>query len=51
MKIKPRNHELALVMKNDPTRFRTRTIETEMRKVKHSRARRQEGWRKEVRAD
>lgn len=43
-----RNLEMALVLKNDPARLRTRTVETEPRKPRHCRARRKAGWRREA---
>lgn len=45
--MRTRNHELALVAKNDPGRLRTRTVETEVRKLRGSRARRRAAWRRE----
>ncbi len=45
-----RNAELAVIQKNDPARLRTRTVETEVRKQRASRARRKDTWRKEMRA-
>jgi len=44
-----RNHELALVLKNDPARLRERTVETERRKRAHGRARRKRADRREIR--
>jgi len=38
--MKPRNHTLALVAKNDPQRYRIRTREGERRKLVLSRSRR-----------
>ena len=40
--MKPRNHELALVAKNDPGRFRTRRVEDESGKEVQKRSRRKE---------
>lgn len=48
--MKHRNHEMALVLKNDPARLRSRTVETEPRKRAASRARRKERDRRETRA-
>ncbi len=45
--MKHRNHELALVLKNDPARLRERTVETEARKLRASRARRKQQERRE----
>lgn len=42
-----KNSEMAVVAKNDPARLRTRTVETEARKIRASRARRKGAWRKE----
>jgi len=39
--------ELAVIQKQDPTRLRIRTVETERRKQVKSRARRKEAWRKD----
>jgi hypothetical protein len=47
--MKHRNITMALVLKNDPARLRTRTVETEERKQVKSRARRERAWKKEVR--
>lgn len=44
-----KNTEMAVVQKNDPARLRSRTVETEPRKQRGSRARRKEAWRKEMR--
>jgi hypothetical protein len=46
----PRNHELALVLKNDPARLRARTVETERRKLAATRSRRKQQDRREMRA-
>lgn len=48
--MKTRNTELALAQRLDPARFRTRTVETEPRKLRASRARRKADWRREGRA-
>ena len=48
MTTKHRNAELASVLRNDPARLRTRTVETEARKARHSRARRKAAWRREA---
>jgi len=44
--MKHRNAELALIQKNDPTRLRSRTVETERRKLVKCRARRKSNWNK-----
>ena len=49
--MKPRNYQLAWIAQNDPARLRTRTVETETRKLSKIRARRKDAWRKEVRQD
>lgn len=46
--MKHRNITLAVVAKHDPARLRTRTVETEARKLVKSRARRKSAWRKEL---
>lgn len=51
MKTIPRNVELALIAKRDPARLRTRTVETEPRKLRASRARRRDAERREIRRD
>ena len=38
--MKPRNHTIALVARNDPGRFRSRVVETKKRKLRLFRARR-----------
>lgn len=43
-----RNAELAVIQRNDPTRLRSRTVETERRKSKHVRARRKQADRREA---
>jgi len=48
--MKHRNHEMALILKNDPARLRGRTVETERRKLTASRARRKDQARREMRA-
>lgn len=40
--------ELAVIQKQDPTRLRSRTVETEKRKLIKSRARRKSSWSKEA---
>ncbi len=45
--MKPRNHTLACIAKNDPARFRQRTVETERSKVRFQRARRKRVMQKE----
>lgn len=39
---KPRNTELALVLKNDPTRLRERVVESEKSKRRKNRSRRKQ---------
>lgn len=39
---KPRNTELALILKNDPTRLRERVVESEKDKREHNRSRRKQ---------
>lgn len=46
--MKPRNHTLACIAKQDPRRFRDRTVETERRKLIKSRARRKSEYRREL---
>jgi hypothetical protein len=41
--MKPRNYELAVILRNDPARLRTRTVETERRKNAWKRAAREQG--------
>lgn len=50
-RLKPRNHTLACIAKNDPTRFRQRVVETERRKVRFYRARRKVLVKKEKERD
>jgi hypothetical protein len=38
--MKPRNHTLAVILKNDPARYRARVVETKKRKFKIVRAKR-----------
>ncbi len=45
---KHRNAELAVILKSDPARLRTRTVETEPRKLKANRARRKRAERQEI---
>jgi hypothetical protein len=45
-----RNHEMALILKNDPARLRGRTVETERRKLTASRSRRKQSAMREMRA-
>lgn len=47
MKNSFRNTDLALAQKGDPERFRTRTVETKKRKLKHSRRRQKESFLRE----
>lgn len=42
--MKHRNPYLALAQKEDPSRFRTRTVETEKRKLRHNRRRNKEAF-------
>ncbi len=49
--MKHRNHELAIVLKNDPARLRQRTVETERRKAAHCRARAKGAARREMRGE
>lgn len=42
-----RNTELAVIQKKDPARLRSRTVETEKRKLNKSRARRKANWAKD----
>lgn len=48
---KPRNAELAVILKNDPARLRARIVETEPRKRRSSRARRKSVWKREASHD
>ena len=43
-----RNYVMALIAKNDPTRYHTRSVEAEHRKLQHNRARRRAKERKEI---
>lgn len=45
----PRNHLLEVIAKEDPARYRTRTVETEKSKLQGSRARRKQTEAKEMR--
>lgn len=47
-RFKVRNVELALAAKRDPRRFRTRTVETEPRKLNQIRSRRKRAWHRDV---
>jgi len=47
-KPKPRNIELAVVLKKDPARLKTRVKEGRKRKQKHSRSTRKEKESKEI---
>ena len=47
-KQRPRNLEMAVILKNDPNRVRTRVVETEDRKLQHNRARSKEEWLNEL---
>lgn len=44
---KIRNFEIAVIQKNDPTRFRSRIVEPEDRKLAHVRARRKAALRRD----
>ena len=44
--MKPRNHTLALVAKNDPSRFCSRTVETKKQKLIKNRSRRKQTLRR-----
>lgn len=46
--MKPRNYILANVAKNDPTRYHTRSVESEHEKLSKNRARRKSQDRKEI---
>lgn len=46
--IRHRNTELAVVLKNDPARLRSRVVETEPRKRMKNRARRKATWKREA---
>ena len=46
--MKPRNYIMALVAKNDPTRYHTRSVEAEHIKVQRNRARRCIQERREI---
>ena len=46
--MKPRNYVMALIAKNDPTRYHTRSVEAEHRKLQHNRARRRAKERREI---
>lgn len=48
MKSKPRNYVMALIAKNDPTRYHTRSVEAEHIKLQRNRARRRAKERKEI---
>lgn len=48
MKSKPRNYVMALIAKNDPTRYHTRSVEAEHIKLQRNRARRRAAERKEI---
>lgn len=50
-KPKPRNNVLRAIAAADPARLRTRTVETERRKLAASRARRKAAERREARRD
>ena len=43
-----RNYVMALIAKNDPTRYHTRSVEAEHRKLQHNRARRRAKERREI---
>lgn len=46
--MKPRNYIMANVAKQDPTRFHTRLVEDEHKKLQHNRARRKNRERQEI---
>ena len=46
--MKPRNYVMALIAKNDPTRYHTRSVEAEHVKLQRNRARRRAKERKEI---
>ena len=46
--MKPRNTIMALVAKNDPTRYHTRSVEAEHIKLQRNRARRRAKERREI---
>ena len=46
--MKPRNTIMALIAKNDPARYHTRSVEAEQDKLQKNRARRREKERKEI---
>jgi hypothetical protein len=46
-----RNNILRAIQAQDPTRYRSRTVETEVRKLKHERARRKAAERQQARKD
>ena len=46
--MKPRNYIMALVAKNDPTRYHTRSVEAEHIKLQRNRARRRAKERREI---
>jgi hypothetical protein len=48
MKSKHRNYVMALIAKNDPTRYHTRSVEAENKKIQCNRARRRAAERKEI---
>jgi hypothetical protein len=50
-KMKPRNTIMALVAKNDPTRYHTRSVEAECVKIQRNRARRRSKERKEIQSN
>lgn len=45
-RVKHRNIELAVILKNDPARLRSRVVEPEVRKLVHVRARRKAAERR-----
>ncbi len=49
--MKPRNTIMALVAKNDPTRYHTRSVEAEYVKIQRNRARRRSKERKEIQSN
>jgi hypothetical protein len=46
--MKPRNTIMALIAKNDPARYHTRSVEAEQDKLQKNRARRREKERREI---
>lgn len=46
--MKPRNTIMALIAKNDPTRYHSRAVEDEQQKLQKNRSRRKSEERKEI---